>query len=186
MIFDHVSKSFAEKQVLRDLTLPLPEKGVVALTGPSGEGKTTIFNLLLGILTPDSGRVDTAGKRFSVVFQEDRLLEHLSAPQNIRFVCPNIPDERAREHLACVGLAGEEGPVGAFSGGMKRRVAIVRAVLYGGDALLLDEPFKGMDEATRARTASYVRDRWPGDLILMITHDREEARLMGADKILEL
>ena len=186
MDFSHVDKAFGDKQVLRDFSLTLPERGTLVLCGPSGCGKTTLFSLLLGLISPDRGAVHTDGKRFSVVFQEDRLLEGLNAVQNIRFVCPQAGPALCASHLALVGLGEEDGPTGSFSGGMKRRVAIVRAVLFGGDVLLLDEPFKGIDEETRERVANYLLANWPGEVILLITHDPEEARLLHAAQIIEL
>ena len=82
----HVSKSFEEKVVLRDVTLQIA--GTVAIMAPSGEGKTTLFRILMGLVAPDSGEVRTKGAKIGAVFQEDRLIEHMTAVQNLALAAP--------------------------------------------------------------------------------------------------
>ncbi|MBQ8952558.1 MAG: ABC transporter ATP-binding protein [Clostridia bacterium] len=179
----NLSKSFDGKLVLDNLSLDLPDRGVVAVEGRSGAGKTTLLNILLGLQTPDAGLIDgLAGRRAAAVFQENRLLENWSAMRNVRLVCGRaVTDAEIRAHLAAVGLAGEEKtPVRALSGGMKRRVALVRGVIAPGDILALDEPFKGLDEATRDQAIRYVLDHGRNRLILLVTHDPAEAKAMNA------
>ena len=178
-----LSKSFDGKRVLDNLSLDLPDRGVVAIQGRSGAGKTTLLNILMGLLTPDAGLIDgLAGRRVTAVFQENRLLENWSALKNIRLVCGRgVTDAEILSHLGEVGLAGEaKTPVRALSGGMKRRVALVRGVIAPGDILALDEPFKGLDEATRDQAVRYVLSHAAGRLILLVTHDPAEAAAMGA------
>ena len=179
----NLSKRFGDKTVLEDLSLTLPDSGVVVIEGRSGAGKTTLLNIIMGLLPPDAGHVDgLAGRRVTAVFQENRLLENWSALKNIRLVCGRgVKDADILSHLGQVGLAGEEKtPVRALSGGMKRRVALVRAVIPPGDILVMDEPFKGLDEATRDAAIRYVLAHAAGRLILLVTHDRAEAAAMNA------
>ena len=185
----NLSKSFDGKAVLRGLSFELPDRGVVAVEGRSGSGKTTLLNILMGLLSPDGGTIGgLAGRRFTAVFQENRLLEGWSAMKNIRLACPRaVTEAEIRAHLAEVGLAGEEKtPVRALSGGMKRRVALVRAVLSPGDILVLDEPFKGLDGATRDAAIRYIKRHAAERLILLVTHDRAEAEAMGAAKTITI
>ena len=100
-----------------------------------------------------------SGARTAAVFQEDRLIEHFSAARNVRLTAPaSVPDEQIRAALSELGLADEgEKRVSEFSGGMRRRVAVIRAALFQPQFLLLDEPFKGLDEEMRARTAAFLR-----------------------------
>ena len=173
-------KRFEGKVVLRDFSARFAAGQTTCVMGPSGCGKTTLLNILMGFLTPDAGEVRGVPGRLSAVFQEDRLLEGFSARANIAFVCPKLPAETIERHLAAVGLAQDAGqPVRALSGGMRRRVAIVRAVLARGALLLLDEPFKGLDEDTRAAVADYLREETAGRTVLMVTHDPDEVALMG-------
>ena len=179
----NLSKRFGDKTVLEDLSLTLPDSGVVVIEGRSGAGKTTLLNIIMGLLPPDAGHVDgLAGRRVTAVFQENRLLENWSPLKNIRLVCGRgVKDADILSHLGQVGLAGEEKtPVRALSGGMKRRVALVRAVIPPGDILVMDEPFKGLDEATRDAAIRYVLSHAAGRLILLVTHDRAEAAAMNA------
>ncbi len=176
-----LSKAYDGKQVLDRLSFTLPETGVVEICGPSGGGKTTLLRLLCGLEAPDSGEIrGLEGKRISMVFQEDRLLTHLNALQNVRFAS-RVSGTEAFAMLGEMGLAdAADKRVSTLSGGMKRRVAIARAVCAGGDVLVLDEPFKGLDEATRARVIGCVKRRCGGMLILLVSHDRAEGEAMGA------
>ena len=141
----HLCKSFGGRTVLRDLTFTAGP-GITAVMAPSGTGKTTLLRILLGLERPDSGTVEgLAGKRLTAVFQEDRLLEHLSADGNLRFVLGRAYDPAAaRALLDRLGLpdTGPQ-PVREFSGGMKRRLALARALLApfdGGSAGTAGDP----------------------------------------------
>lgn len=180
-----VSKAFEGRPVLRDISLAV--SGTVAIMAPSGAGKTTLLRILLGLLAPDAGEVRTGGARVGAVFQEDRLIEHMTALQNLALVAGKASRAQLREHLIRLGLNAEaDKRVSAFSGGMRRRVAIARAIVYQPDALLLDEPFTGLDEEMRERTAQYILAHMRGKDIAIVTHDKEEARLLGAQRIFTL
>ena len=180
-----VSKSFEGKPVLQNVNLSVQD--TVAIMAPSGSGKTTLLRILLGLLAPDAGEVRTGGARIGAVFQEDRLIEHMTALQNLALVAGKASRAQLREHLIRLGLNAEaDKRVSAFSGGMRRRVAIARAIVYQPDVLLLDEPFTGLDEEMRARAAQYILEHMRGKDMAIVTHDKEEARLLGAQKIFTL
>ncbi|BAL00948.1 ABC transporter ATP-binding protein [Oscillibacter valericigenes Sjm18-20] len=173
----NLSKAYAGVQVLRDVNLTLGP-GVTCLMAPSGAGKTTLVRILLGLERPDGGTVtglETA--RFSAVFQEDRLLERLDAAGNLRFVLGAAYDEgRAAELLGELGLDGVGGkPAGEYSGGMKRRLALARALSVSFDFLALDEPFTGLDGENRKKAIVCIRRRAAGKTVLLVTHDMEDA-----------
>ena len=120
------------------------------------------------------------GDKIAMVFQEDRLLPGCTVLENLRLVAPERSDTELIALLGELGLSGwENARPGKLSGGMRRRVAILRAVLADGDLLLLDEPFKGLDEATRASVAAYLRAETAGRTVIMVTHDPDEVALMG-------
>lgn len=184
-----ICKSFEGRPVLEDVSFDFPEAAVTALRGPSGCGKTTLVNIILGLIEPDAGDVlMPASARTAAVFQEDRLIEHFSAARNVRLTAPvSVTDEQIRSALSELGLAQEgEKRVSEFSGGMRRRVAVIRAALFRPQLLLLDEPFKGLDEEMRARTAAFLRRNCAQATTILVTHDETEAALMGAKAELDL
>ena len=184
-----ICKSFDGRPVLENVSFDFPEAAVTALRGPSGCGKTTLVNIILGLLAPDAGEVLLpASARTAAVFQEDRLIEHFSAARNVRLTAPaSVTDEQIRSALSELGLAQEgEKRVSEFSGGMRRRVAVIRAALFQPQFLLLDEPFKGLDEEMRERTAAFLRRNCAQATTILVTHDETEAALMGATAELDL
>ena len=184
-----ICKSFDGRPVLENVSFDFPEAAVTALRGPSGCGKTTLVNIILGLLAPDEGEVLLpASARTAAVFQEDRLIEHFSAARNVRLTAPaSVTDKQIRSALSELGLAQEgEKRVSEFSGGMRRRVAVIRAALFQPQFLLLDEPFKGLDEEMRERTAAFLRRNCAQATTILVTHDETEAALMGAMAELDL
>ncbi len=168
---------------IRGLTATLPARGVVAVTGPSGCGKTTLLRLLAGLLPPLSGRLEGLdGLRVSAVFQEDRLLPWLTVKENVALV---NGEGDPLVWLKAMELEEKQNEYpGALSGGMQRRTALARALHFGGDILLLDEPFKGLDEALRARVAPILGDAFP--LLVLAAHSAREAQYLGRDDVTEI
>lgn len=180
---EHLWKSYGGAEVLRDVSLTVTAGEPVCLMAPSGTGKTTLLRLLMGLERPDRGRITAPpGLRWAAVFQEDRLLETLDAQGNLRFALgPALEAERAAALLAELGLgdAGDK-PVRDYSGGMKRRLALARALLSPADALALDEPFTGLDAGSRERCLEAVRRLGAGKLLLLASHDAADAGTLGA------
>ena len=180
---EHLWKSYGGVEVLRDVSLTAAEGEPVCLMAPSGTGKTTLLRLLMGLERPDRGRVVTPpGLRWAAVFQEDRLLEHLDAMGNLRFALgPGLERERAAALLEELGL-GDVGDkaVRDYSGGMKRRLALARALLAPADALALDEPFAGLDGESRDRCLRAIRRLTAGRILLLASHDGADAPALGA------
>ena len=176
----NLCKSFDGRPVLENVSFTAGP-GVTCVMAPSGAGKTTLLRILLGLERPDSGSVPE-GVRWSAVFQEDRLLEYLDAMGNLRFVLGAALDEPAADALlAELGLGDTAGkPVREFSGGMKRRLALARALLAPSDALALDEPFTGLDEENRARCLALIRRVGEEKPVLLVTHDPDDAKSLGA------
>ena len=183
-----LSKAFDGKQVLRDFSAVLPEGQVTGLMAPSGAGKTTLLRILMGLETPDRGTITgLQGLRLSAVFQEDRLCENLNLVSNLRLVTPTLSQSAAEKALTAVGLTDcLHQPVRELSGGMRRRVAILRALLAEYDLLFLDEPFKGLDRETKEVVMADTRRRCDGRTVLFVTHDPTELEAMGAVQRLEL
>ena len=176
---NEVSKSYDGKAVLEKFSLLLPPASVTALMGASGIGKTTVLRIVSGLEKADKGEVNAPVCAF--VFQEDRLSSDLSAIGNARLGARNVTAADAAGMLSLLGLEGHtDKPVRELSGGMRRRVAIARALLSDAPLLLLDEPFKGLDEETRERVAHVIKVYTKGKTILLVTHDEKEAALLSA------
>lgn len=175
-----ISKSFAGKAVLEDFSAVIKGGEVNCILGASGSGKTTIGRIICSLETPDGGVVEgIEGRRLSVVFQEDRLCDGISSLSNVRFVSGASVQDIEKAFLD-TGLDGVEGQVaGTLSGGQRRRVALVRAVLADCDVLLMDEPFKGLDGKTKERVMKWVKGMTVGKTVILITHDSSEADFMG-------
>ena len=178
----NLCKSYGGETVLRDVSFTAGP-GVTCLMAPSGAGKTTLLRILLGLETADSGTMRMpADCRWAAVFQEDRLLEQLDAMGNLRFVLgKGFREAAAAALLAELGLGDVGGkPVRDFSGGMKRRLALARALLAPSDALALDEPFTGLDEENRARCQALLRRAGEEKPVLLVTHDPADAQALDA------
>lgn len=174
---EHVQAGYPDQRIFTDLSAALPECGAVALMGPSGLGKTTLLRLLAGLLKPQRGSITgLENRRIAFLFQEDRLLPWLTALENVKIVSD---EQRAREWLTRMEIEETEKYPREMSGGMQRRVSLARAMAFGGDVLLLDEPFKGLDEGLRQRVAEKIRGR--AALTVLSIHDRAEAALMEAE-----
>jgi NitT/TauT family transport system ATP-binding protein len=185
IVLKRVSKTYNGEAVIRNFSCVIPAGRVTALMAPSGSGKTTLLRMITGLSKPDSGSITGAGQaKVGMVFQEDRLLGRLDAVSNIRLVTPSLSGERAEEELKKMGLGDAlSKKVSEMSGGMKRRVAILRALLSDCELLLLDEPFTGLDEETRDRVIARVKALADGKTVILVTHEEEDALKMGADII---
>ena len=182
MILKGINKSFGDKRVLKDLSIEFKKGSRTCLMGASGSGKTTLLNIVMGLIKADSGEIIDAYGQISAVFQEDRLCEPFSAVANVLSVTGN---EAAREDIVALlgelGLQGsEELPVNTLSGGMRRRVAIARALLVKSELIILDEPFKGLDEETRAAVIDVINRYTVSKTLIVSTHDIRDAADLGA------
>ena len=189
-------------RVLRDLDLEIPMGQFTAIVGRSGCGKTTLLNVLAGLIEPDSGSAKVLGRapiaaRSHMGFMpaRDALMPWRSALRNVEYglelrrIPRAVRRERARQYLELVGLAhaAQRWPW-QLSQGMRQRVALARAWVLEPDVLLMDEPFAALD----AQTRESVRDHFVSLLdsgkrctVVLVTHDLEEAVIL-ADRIVVL
>lgn len=165
---ENVEKCFGDCTVLKDCTAVYEPGGIYYLTSPSGSGKTTRLHILAGLAKPDAGEVEVP-RSVSMVFQEDRLCEDYDAVKNVELAT----GDRERAESALLELLPPEAlhkPCSQLSGGMKRRVAVVRAVETESEALFLDEPFTGLDAGTREQTKRYIDRRRAGRTLIVASH----------------
>ena len=186
VIASNLTKSYGGRLVLNNFSHTFPSGKVTAVIGQSGCGKSTLLSLLMGILAPDSGKAECP-KPISAVFQENRLCKNLTASANIRLVTgKSFSKARIAEELSKIGLDDcENKAVRELSGGMMRRVALLRALMAEYEVLFLDEPFKGLDIGTKNLVTAYCKKKIKGKTVLFVTHDSRECDLL-ADEIIEL
>ncbi|MDR2046491.1 MAG: ABC transporter ATP-binding protein [Clostridiales bacterium] len=184
IIFSGIYKKFGDTVVFDNFSDGFEEGCVNCIFAPSGSGKTTLLNMAAGLLSPDKGTVSGIPDGVSYAFQEDRLIPQKTAFGNLKFILRNIyPDKKTLEetvnrYLAEAGLgdAAELYPR-EMSGGMRRRLALIRAFAYPSELLLMDEPFKALDLALRKDVAGWF-SRYRRT-VLLVTHDPDEAFLVG-------
>ena len=190
-----IKKAYGEKEVLGNISLTLREGELVSILGVSGVGKTTLFNVLSGIVEPDAGKVlledkDITGQtgELSYMLQKDLLLPHKTVVDNVALPLvlsgtdKKIARQKASELLPMFGLEGTEKKYPSqLSGGMRQRAALLRTYLCNKKVALLDEPFSALDAITRTS----VRDWFLSVMeeiklsTLFITHDVDEAILLS-------
>lgn len=182
-----LSFSYGEKTVLKNVSIELTGERPVLLYGSSGGGKTTLLMLLAGLLTPQGGEIRgiDPSTRVAVMFQEDRLFESLSVYRNLRLVKNSLSKEEAGALLKEVGLGAEilSKRPGTLSGGMRRRVALLRALIFDSQVLLMDEPFQGLDEESRFKAISMTRRYLSGKPALIISHEPEDGIALCAKEV---
>ena len=183
VILREVCKSFGARRVLDRLSWSFPGGQISCVQGPSGCGKTTLLRLIAGLEAPDSGEIRGAdGKKISAVFQENRLLENLTAEKNILLTArPGFTRTDARKLLNELGLSDTaQRRTCELSGGMQRRVAVARALAADYELLLLDEPLTGLDDDARLRVLRRIQADLNGRTAIWITHDPDAAALLNA------
>ena len=187
IIITDLCKSFDDNEILKNVNITLEDSSIYCLMGASGIGKTTLLRILMGLERADSGcisGIDT--KNISCMFQEDRLIPYLSAIDNVRIVLrgKNNNREEVRNHLLSI-LPDDslDMPVSSLSGGMKRRVALARALSYPGKLIILDEPFTGLDKDTKLNVIDYILKMRNNRTLLIATHGTDDANLLGAEII---
>lgn len=194
----NLRKSFGALNVLDDISFEFQDSSITAILGPSGCGKTTLLNIFSGILYADAGTlVGFSNKRFSYCFQEPRLLEWLSAEDNLRFALSALAQTVSGEKEADLRIARflkESGLMefSAFkphelSGGMQKRLALARTFAYPADMLLLDEAFSAVDLKQKIELMKAFLELWSDErpTVIIVTHDVHDA-LFLADRVVVL
>lgn len=185
VVVSGLCKAYGERQILQDYSMTMEANRRYVLMAPSGAGKTTFLKILTGLDNADAGMITGIPERVGMVFQEDRLCESYNAVCNIMLGGGSAEEAQVRREAAQI-LPEDclDKPVRELSGGMRRRVALLRAVLSDAGLLVLDEPFTGLDEENRERTAAYLLDHLGGRTLLVTTHREEDVKLLQGTKVI--
>lgn len=191
----HVSKAFGDQEILKDVTLELHDNELVSLLGVSGGGKTTLFNVISGLLKPEEGQVILDGKditgqpgNVSYMLQKDLLLPYRTVEDNVALplIIKGEKKKEARKkvqpYFAEFGLEGTEKKYPSqLSGGMRQRAALLRTYMFSDKIALLDEPFSALDTLTKSAMHKwYLKVMEQIHLsTIFITHDIDEAILLS-------
>lgn len=195
IVLKNISKVFIREekkiQALTDVNLHIEEGEFFSIVGPSGCGKSTLLNIITGLLKPTKGEIFLDGQlhekintKIGYITQKDNLLpwrttlENIEIGLEIRNVSKSKRKSQASELIKRVGLDGFEHHFPhELSGGMRKRVSLVRTLIYDPDVLLMDEPFAAVDAQTRLILENQLLDLWvgTGKTIVFVTHDLEEA-----------
>ena len=178
----NLSVQLGDRIVFSDYSASIPDEGVIIISGESGIGKTTLLRVLCGLQKPDKGRIiGLEDRKLSFVFQEPRLLDHLTALENVALVS----DSATAEKLLCELTMENElhMKAGKLSGGQKQRVSLARAFAFSDDVVLLDEPFTGLDEQNKQKAARLIQT---ARLAIVVSHDAGDAELLSVDEKIQL
>lgn len=192
---ENITIAYNGENTIEDINIHLDEGEIVSLLGVSGSGKTTLFNILSGLMTPDSGSVLLDGEditanpgKLSYMLQKDLLLPHYTVLDNVALPLiikgekKSVAREKALEHFAFFGLEGTEDKYPhQLSGGMKQRAAFLRTYLSGNGVALLDEPFSALDTITKSAVHQWYLDIMEKIKLssIIVTHDIDEAILLS-------
>ena len=185
----NVTFAFEKQSIFENLSLELKKGEILAIMGPSGYGKTTLLGLASGLLKPQKGEILNSFEKIAYVFQEPRLFPWLTVKENLLAVMDKTEENAEKTVNDCLALVGLADAADKYpdelSGGMKSRASLARALSYGGDLFLLDEPFAALDEDLRRDLAIKIKDylRSRGSSAILVTHNREDAEMI-ADRIL--
>ncbi len=181
LILEDVHKAYGDTSVLAGFSLGVSLGERICLMAPTGEGKSTALGMLARLCTPDAGRAH-APARIGIVMQDPTLLENLSAFQNVALAAgKRMSADRIRAQLASlIGADALDRAASELSGGTKRLTELVRALLSDGQAIVLDEPFTGLDPARREAVCAFIKDALDGRPLIVATHDPTDAALLDA------
>ena len=187
----NLSKSFDGKTLFGNFNLSFKDKGVYAIVGESGIGKTTLLRMIAGLDNEYTGEIVGGGtENVSFAFQEYRLFPWLSAIDNVIFAISDRKDEavykKAYDMLIALGFSENDMNLtpNELSGGMKQRVSIARAMLFDRPILLLDEPTKELDPGNSDIVRSLIIEESKRRLVILVTHRQDDVSLLNAEEIL--
>ncbi len=177
----NVNKKYDEEVLFENFNISFYEGEINVLMGKSGLGKTTLLRMMMG-LEDFQGEIVNLHVVANAVFQEERLVEDLSAYKNIALGFRNQVDkEGIISGLEDLGIVDKiHSPCSELSGGMRRRVSVLRAMASPSDIVYMDEPFEGLDRENKDRLINYIMKNRGNRTMIIVLHDINDARALGA------
>lgn len=184
VVLDNCTVAYEKEKVLDSLNMRFEAGKTYGITGQSGVGKTTLLKVILGLVKPNGGEYHGGETVKAAVFQENRLFEEYTALENVYATgqCDKTVDAIQKALLEILPKDCLSKPVKEFSGGMKRRADVARAMLSEGEVVLLDEPFNGLDEKTKEQTIAFINKYKQGRTILFTTHCPADIEIVKAEE----
>ena len=187
----NIKKYYNNSCILDGFSTVFDNTRVNCIMGASGTGKTTLLNIIMGLVKADEGTIlyneENKHYRISAVFQETCLVNHLNPVINVLMVLDKKSDKKSNKKAVqheLLKLLDKEAlvkPCEKLSGGMKRRVEIVRAMMADSDVIIMDEPFAGLDDNTKAVAIQYIMDNIRGRILILSTHDETDVKKLSAN-----
>ncbi len=187
----NVSKSFDKNIIIENFSHEFSKKGITVISGNSGRGKTTLLNIIAGLIPCDSGEIENRYKSIAYSFQEPRLFDWLTVLENVAAVLPegNQSADSRKKALSALEKVGLSNDIDKYpselSGGMKQRVSLARAFAYDAELILFDEPFKELENELAERVAELIKEEGKNKKIILVTHNSEMLEYI-ADEIIKL
>ena len=172
---ENISVAYDGQSVIKDLSYTFEDGHLYAISGASGIGKTTLLGAIAGIVPLKSGQVISDHKKIGYIFQDPRLFPWMTALDNV--ICACDDEEKAKYYLELLLPGSNDKYPHELSGGMKQRVSIARALAYDAELILLDEPFKGLDDANKINTVNTVLESLKGKTAIIVSHEKDELAL---------
>ncbi|MFA6866124.1 MAG: ABC transporter ATP-binding protein [Clostridia bacterium] len=194
MQLTNIYKKFDKKVVFEDFSMNFDEHKITCILGKSGCGKTTLLNIIAGVITAESGVVVGKSEKISYIFQNQLLLKNLTVYKNLEYVLKNtvFSKEEINKQIKAILDKVQLSEYAKYypkqlSGGMAQRVSLARAFVYPSDLILMDEPFKGLDVSLKKRIMNLFKDLYRDNskTTIFVTHDIEESLILG-DRIIVL
>ena len=184
IIVKNLTKYYDEELIFNKYNCEFKTNEYNIIMGSSGIGKTTLLHILMGIDNDYTGQIINIPKSISPIFQENRLLEDFTVYTNLKIVNDSIKEDEIDVELSRMGLEGiEKKKIRELSGGMKRRITILRAIMKNSEIYIFDEPFKELDESTYYIILKYIEEKLTNKTVILSTHRKEEIEFFNGNLI---
>ncbi len=184
IIVKNLTKYYDEELIFNKYNCEFKTNEYNIIMGSSGIGKTTLLHILMGIDNDYTGQIINIPKSISPIFQENRLLEDFTVYTNLKIVNDSIKEDEIDVELSRMGLEGiGNKKIRELSGGMKRRITILRAIMKNSEIYIFDEPFKELDESTYYIILKYIEEKLTNKTVILSTHRKEEIEFFNGNLI---